>query len=284
VDEVDAIWNRSTKLFAHHANRDGDHHLRDVRQFDAGFREVGFVLDDPQHAPHVATAFEYFGLQGAADAINKALEVREQDSAVLEQPELPTARYEKSVPNQDVIKDALRRRLGDRPDDFAPVEPRDYFDEVLPMGEADEGMEEPEDEGVELNDASRVWNRACSDFEPQLPGDGALKAVLAFHGLVMNGGLEYAVDTDVEAAVPAVAGFRHLGADQLAEVVDRARVIVSRLGTSNDEVDVLDLSERELDELHQLDERYGELVPLDDALVKIFECHYSEHRAEYAPL
>jgi hypothetical protein len=67
--------------------------------------------------------------------------------------------------------------------------------------------------------------------------------------------MDYAVDTDFDRAGPAAEGLRQFAADELAEVVDRAREIASRVGTSTDEVEMLDMSEREGADLQRLNSR-----------------------------
>ena len=49
---------------------------------------------------------------------------------------------------------------------------------------------------MELSDQSRVWNRAALDAggEAPLQGDAALAALLALHGMIMNGGIDHALE------------------------------------------------------------------------------------------
>ena len=130
-----------------------------------------------------------------------------------------------------------------------------------------------------------LWDRALDcDFEPTREGDQALKAVLQFHGLVRNGGMDYALDTDFDKAAQAAEGLRRFGATELAEAVSRAREIVSRVGSTTDDVDILDLSEDEGAELRRLNDRYGELLPTDGALEEIVRRYVETDPDAFEPL
>jgi hypothetical protein len=66
----------------------------------------------------------------------------------------------------------------------------------------------------------------------------------------MNGGLENALEVDYQGARRATAGFRTLGAEAIADVVERARAR-SVIGFA---------------ELEGLEEHYDELAPTDATL------------------
>jgi hypothetical protein len=66
-------------------------------------------------------------------------------------------------------------------------------------------------------------------------------------------------------------------------VVARAYAIATRVAETG-EVDVLDLTREELDEVHALNERYADLLPSDEALDRIFRAHLARHRDDYEPL
>jgi hypothetical protein len=102
----------------------------------------------------------------------------------------------------------------------------------------------------------------------------------------MNGGLDYAMDVDdgYQAAAAAAAGFRVLRAANAAEVLERARAVVARVVSESDTIDIADLTDAEVDELTALWERYCELMPEDEALVRIFETYLSEHPEAFDPL
>jgi hypothetical protein len=136
----------------------------------------------------------------------------------------------------------------------------------------------------EIDPFDEIWNRALDeDFEASRPGDQALRNVLKFHGLVMGGGLDYAVDVDYQAAGGAADGLRTLGVADLAEVAARAHAIAARVG--GDDVEVLDeLTEAEIDELQTLDARYDELVPSDSSLEEHARKHYDANPDAYDPL
>jgi hypothetical protein len=69
-----------------------------------------------------------------------------------------------------------------------------------------------------LDDADRIWNRACDPFaEHSTVGDQALQEVLRVHGRVMNGGLASALEYNAPDEIHrAVAGFQYLRLDDVA--------------------------------------------------------------------
>jgi hypothetical protein len=113
---------------------------------------------------------------------------------------------------------------------------------------------------------SLVWNRACDyDFQPERPGDRALKAAIQFDGLTCNGGLGHALDVRTDEEVrEAVASFRYFGLMNAAQLVEGA----ARLA---------DEGEREA-----LTDSYYELT--QQALPEAFERHYAERPSEYDPV
>lgn len=130
-----------------------------------------------------------------------------------------------------------------------------------------------------------VWDRALdAKFEPRREGDRALRNVLRLHNLVRSGGLAYAVDTDVEAAAPAAEGLRLLGAQEVAEVVARAAEIARTLAEGSEQVDILELTDAEVDELERLNGRYSDLLPTDEILVEIVRRHLDANPEAFDPV
>jgi len=133
------------------------------------------------------------------------------------------------------------------------------------------------------DDADQIWNRSLDlDFEPTLEGDGALKAVLGFHSLAMNGGLGNSLEVDYAQARQAADGFRSFGAIELGLLVDEACDVVDRLARSG-EFDIVDLTDEEAARLEALEERYGELVPSDTRLEEIFHGYLDRHPEKFEP-
>ena len=135
-----------------------------------------------------------------------------------------------------------------------------------------------------LDRADEIWNRACDlEWKPTRAGDRALKDVIRFHGEIRNGGLDFALDADLEAAPRAAAGFRVLRAPALADVLDQAHRIASR-AVIDGEFDVLDLDEHDATRLDALGEEYDRLLPIDTALEASFRRHLEAKPDEFEPI
>jgi hypothetical protein len=140
-----------------------------------------------------------------------------------------------------------------------------------------------------LDRADQIWNRACDracdlDWEPTRPGDRALRDVLQFHGLIRSGGLDYALDCDLEGATRAAAGFRVLQAVPLADLVERAHLVASRAAGDGGEFDIVDLNDDEIDQIGDLGEEYDERLPTDDALERIFRAYPADNPTDFEPI
>ena len=81
-------------------------------------------------------------------------------------------------------------------------------------------------EGKRLRAEDIVWNRRAMDGGGDTPrsGDCHLAAQLRCHKQVMSGGMEFAtMDSPAQEEVrDGIAGFRHFGRDQAADVLQRA--------------------------------------------------------------
>jgi hypothetical protein len=136
-----------------------------------------------------------------------------------------------------------------------------------------------------LDRADKIWNRACDpEWQPTRPGDRSLHDVLRFHGLIRNGGLGYALDCDFEAAARAADGFRFLGAVELAEVIDAAHYVASRVANEAQDVDILDFTDHEVAQIEALGEKYDASLPTDDALDEVFRTYLAKHPEDFQPI
>lgn len=119
---------------------------------------------------------------------------------------------------------------------------------------------------MELTAADRVWNRAALESGGANPGEGdqALAALLLAHGMVMNGGVEHALESlspdEMEAAI---AGYRYFALAEVAQLLE-------------------DASLQKLD-LEDADRRYSQLVPDDAVLAEQFEVIYARSGNAFSP-
>jgi hypothetical protein len=110
-----------------------------------------------------------------------------------------------------------------------------------------------------------IWNRAALESGGPSPreGDIALAAVLAAHGLVMNGGVHHAVEvlsrTELTAALK---GFRFLSLSGAADLLE--------IATTLDE----DVANR----------RYWDAIPDDGALQARYRAVYRSSPAAFSPI
>lgn len=110
---------------------------------------------------------------------------------------------------------------------------------------------------MELSVTATVWNRAAleSGGKAPLEGDRALAALLAVHGMVMNGGFDHALEVlDADEWAAGIAGFHYFGLTEVASVLEAATS--AELG------------------LEMLNSKYGALIPEDGKLVAAFEKKY----------
>src|SRR5262245_65467162 len=101
-----------------------------------------------------------------------------------------------------------------------------------------------------------IWNRAAlaAGGPAPGPGDTALSAALRLHNMIMNGGLDHALDVlTAEDFASAADGFRYLQLSDVAELVEQAQA------APGDEL------------LEQLDARYNALIPRDQVIGEKFE-------------
>lgn len=113
-----------------------------------------------------------------------------------------------------------------------------------------------------------IWNRAAMAGGGPAPGPGdtALSAVLRLHGMIMNGGLDHALDVlTPEDFASAAGGFRYLQLSGVAELVEQAQAAPGG------------------DLLEELDARYSALVPRDQVIGDQFEALLRQRPGDFTP-
>lgn len=119
-----------------------------------------------------------------------------------------------------------------------------------------------------LPDSAQVWNRAAIENGGSNPreGDTALAAILAVHGMIMNGGVGHALEVcEPREIAAAVAGFRFLCMPEVAEFL-------------------LDAGARVHAGEQQLDGDYARLVPSDETLFGALESAFRTAPEAFAPV
>ena len=121
---------------------------------------------------------------------------------------------------------------------------------------------------MELSQADRIWNRAAMEDGGRSPrvGDMHLSALLAVHGMFMNGGVDHALEVLSEDEYEAgIQGFRYFGLPAVASVLEAARGC-------------------EPDDRERFDQEYGVVVPNDAVLGTAFEAAFAFQPGSFAPL
>jgi hypothetical protein len=127
---------------------------------------------------------------------------------------------------------------------------------------------------TEMTEADLVWNRACTGNGGVSPraGDRALVAMIAAHGLVMNGGVLHAIEVLEERAfIDAQSGYKYFEFNEIANLLARAKEL-SQAG--------IDIETFE----PQLDVQYNRQIPDDSALTERFASLFSRIPTDFAPL
>jgi hypothetical protein len=124
--------------------------------------------------------------------------------------------------------------------------------------------------------ADLIWNRAALEGGGASPGPGdlALADALAFHGLVMNGGvLDAAERLSAEGHAKVAAAYRWLGLEAVADLVASVRRDVeSGVLDDADRAEVLELD---------ADRRYAAILPLDEVLEAAFRRRVNDDPAAF---
>lgn len=122
--------------------------------------------------------------------------------------------------------------------------------------------------GSAMHPANLVWNRAALEdggAEPR-EGDRALASLLLIHGLVMNGGVQHAVETLSAAELTAgQRGFEFFGFHDVASLLS-----VAAAARDGDE--------------DELDREYAKLIPTDGALTSRFKELFLMLPERFAPM
>src|SRR5262245_34708977 len=126
---------------------------------------------------------------------------------------------------------------------------------------------------TELSKADLVWNRAClGDAAALLSGDRALRAMLTFHNIAMNGGVLHALEHfDPDVLERAKSGYQFFNLDGIADLLSEAKAA----SIADD-----DMNQWEV----ELDTRYHAIAPDDATLVARFEMVFRDRPAEFAPI
>jgi hypothetical protein len=113
-----------------------------------------------------------------------------------------------------------------------------------------------------------IWNRAAMERGGPRPGPGdlALASLLRCHNEVMSGGMDFAISDSLsrDEVRAGINGYRYFGLDAAARVFEEA-------ADTEDE-----------DALTALEERYAEVVPDDDVLVRAFEALLETRPTDFA--
>jgi hypothetical protein len=121
---------------------------------------------------------------------------------------------------------------------------------------------------MELSYVDKIWNRAAMEAGGVAPleGDVALAALLVVHGMVMNGGVDHALDVlDSTEIMAGVVGFRYYGFHEVADLLE-------------------DVAPGANSDFQEVNEAYWELVPMDSTLSDAFEEKFLRSPEVFAPL
>lgn len=120
---------------------------------------------------------------------------------------------------------------------------------------------------MEASDEQKVWNRAALEAGGTEPreGDRALAALLLAHGMIMNGGIQRALESlSTEELEAAIGGYQFYSLD------DAARLLTEALNEG-------------IDDEKEADERYAEAVPDDEAISARFRTVFAASRNVFSP-
>lgn len=127
-----------------------------------------------------------------------------------------------------------------------------------------------------MDAADLIWNRAALESGGASPGLGdlALADALAFHGLVMNGGvLDAAERLSAEDHVKVAAAYRWLGLEAVADLVASVRRdLESGVLDDADRAEALDLD---------ADRSYAAILQSDEALEAAFRRRLNDDPAAF---
>ncbi len=130
MDDVDKVWNRATEVELDEEAREGDRALQAVLLFHneamSGGVLNGFEALEVEELEAARVGFEWLGMPEVASLLARASDVIAATD--LDDDEVADALesrldndYNALVPADRTLEDALRRRLADDPEAFAPV-------------------------------------------------------------------------------------------------------------------------------------------------------------------
>jgi len=135
-------------------------------------------------------------------------------------------------------------------------------------------MRDGDEEKATRQMATAIWNRAVLDGGGRTPGpgDAALAAMMALHGLAMNGGVLDAVGAMSTAKFEeACAGYAFFGFHEVPPLLIRARGAL----TFRKQVGSFEAS---------FDNEYRAAIPDDGAILSAFKRHLGTNPELYAPI
>jgi hypothetical protein len=121
---------------------------------------------------------------------------------------------------------------------------------------------------MKLSRRDQIWNRAAmaAGGPNSREGDSALAALLLFHGMAMNDGIDHAMHVlSSDEYASALKGFRYFGLEQAAAVLEKAAGATQL-------------------QLEQLNAEYGAVVPSDSTLVRAFQLKLLSSPQAFAPV
>ena len=125
--------------------------------------------------------------------------------------------------------------------------------------------------------AEVVWNRAALENGGSSPatGDRALADMLAFHGLVMSGGLLNAVElTPVQEQARISAAFQWFGLESITDLITSVRQeIEAGVLDEPGQAEVLELT---------ANRDYQAILPSDDVLLAVFQRRLNDDPSAFA--
>lgn len=134
-------------------------------------------------------------------------------------------------------------------------------------------------------DQTVIWNRAASIelAADAREGDRALHHVLEFHGYVMNGGLDHALDVMGHEAQRAIAGWEFLDRQDVADLLREALGVVPDMPEDADarqDFFIDGWTEVQAEAIEALGQRY----PGDDVIEHAFSGCLNEDPDAFAPV
>jgi len=117
-------------------------------------------------------------------------------------------------------------------------------------------------------ETDQIWNRAAMNNGGSTPrkGDLALAALLLVHGMVMNGGVEHAIESLSPAELAAgIDGFQYFGFSEVAKLMGLA----------------VNANEAEFE---AMDQQYWNHIPSDSTITQAFHHHLSSSPQSFSPL